>query len=292
MNSCTIIMNSIQVPSPLLIKSFKTVPSFKCRSRSSDEKGSDDAKDRLYGMVDEQVEELLSRKENKVLLDGLEKASQRVEMAKRELALFQKQEFAVKQLKDYINQLEGKVFQIAECQRDIAEAKALVEEAERSLLVDVASLEDGGTSRGMKSEEISRDEERWESVKAASISALVGTFLGLPICFTQVTNTTQLLLPLAINFICCALFGVTFRYTIRRNVDDVQLKTGVAAAFGVVKGLATLSGGSLLEPNIESFLSHAQDGTIYVSENLFIFVSTAVALDYCLKTRLLSPFSN
>ena len=48
-------------------------------------------------------------------------------------------------------------------------------------------------------------------------------------------------------------------------------------------GLATLGGGPLPEPNIESFLSHAQEGTIYLSENLLIFVSAAVALDYCLK---------
>jgi len=125
---------------------------------------------------------------------------------------------------------------IEECQRDISEAKALVEKAEHSLLKNVGGPEGGGTSMEMKSEEIDRDEERWESIKAASISALVGTVSGLPICFTQVTDTTQLLLPLTINFISCALFGVTFRYTIRRNLDDVQLKTGVAAAFGVVKG--------------------------------------------------------
>jgi len=112
MNSCTIIMNSIQVPSPLFIKSFKSVPSFKCYCRSSDEKGRDDVKDALYGLVDEQVQELLSRKENKILLDGLEKASQRVEMAKRELELIQKQELAVKQLKDYVSQLEGEIIEV------------------------------------------------------------------------------------------------------------------------------------------------------------------------------------
>ncbi|KAJ1442533.1 hypothetical protein SESBI_00899 [Sesbania bispinosa] len=289
------VMSSIQVPSPLLIKPFnasKTFPSFfKCRcSRSSDEKPSNDSNDALSGMMNDQVQELLSRKENRVLLDGLEMASQRVEMAKRELDLIQKQELAAKQFRDYINQLEGKVSEIAECQREISEAKAMVEEAERSLSQNVGGPEDEGAFMGVKSEEIDRDEERLESVKAASISALVGTISGLPICFTQVTNTTQLLLPLAINFICCALFGVTYRYTVRRNLDDVQLKTGVAAAFGVVKGLATLNGGPLLELNFESFLSHAQDGTIYVSENLFIFVSAAVCLDYCLKTRLLSPF--
>ena len=104
----------------------------------------------------------------------------------------------------------------------------MVEEAERALSLTESGAEDG--------EEIDRDKERLESVKAASISALVGTFSGLPICFIHVTDTTQLLLPLAINFISCALFGITFRYTIRRNLDDVQLKTGVAAAFGVVKG--------------------------------------------------------
>ncbi|XP_027190751.1 uncharacterized protein [Cicer arietinum] len=261
--------------SPLLMKTPKRIPLLKCRSGSN----SDDLKDAISGIVGEQVEELLSREENKVLLDRLDKASQRVEIAKRELAFIQKQELALKQYKDYTHQLEQKAFQIAESQREISEAKALIEEAERSLSVNV-----GGA------EEINRDEERWESVKAASVSALVGTLSGLPICFTQVTNITQLLLSLTINFICCALFGVTFRYTIRRDLDDFQLKTGVAAAFGVVKGLAMLSGGRLLELNFESLLSYARDGTIYVSENLLIFVSAAVSLDYCLKTRLLSPF--
>lgn len=112
----------------------------------------------------------------------------------------------------------------------------MVEEAERSLSLNVDGPEGGNAFMWSKTEEIDRDEERWESTKAASISALVGTFAGLPICFTQVTNFTQLILPLAINFISCALFGVTFRYAVRRNLDDVQLKTGTAAAFGVVKG--------------------------------------------------------
>ncbi|KAK7265958.1 hypothetical protein RIF29_18593 [Crotalaria pallida] len=284
-----IIMSSIQAPSspppPLLVSSRAskaTFASFKCYSSSSGSgSGSDEFKDSalLRVVVDQQVQELLAKEENKDLLDGLEKASQRVELAKRELAFIQKQELALNHFKDYVNQLEAKASEIAECQREISEAKTLVEEAERSL-----STDDGGKKKS------DREKERWESVKAASISALIGTLSGLPIYSGHVTNTAQLLLPLAINFISCALFGVTFRYTIRRDLDDVQLKTGIASAFGVVKGLAMLSGGPLLQLNFESFLSHAKDGTIYVSENLFIFVSAAVALDYCFKTRLLSPF--
>lgn len=268
--------------------------SLKCRSGTEEEinnNGSDiNFKDAVSGMVDEQVQELLSKKENRALLDGLEEASLRVEMAKKELALIEEQERAAKQFRDYINQLEGKAMEIAECQREISEAKALVEEAERSLSLNGEELEDGNVAMGSKTEEIDRDKERLESVKAASISAFIGTVAGLPICLTQASNFTQLILPVAINFISCALFGVTFRYTVRRNLDDVQLKTGTAAAFGVVKGLATLSGGPLLELNYESFLSHALNGTTYVSENLLIFVFAAVGLDYCFKTGLLSPF--
>ncbi|RVW91618.1 hypothetical protein CK203_024215 [Vitis vinifera] len=134
-----------------------------------------------------------------------------------------------------------------------------------------------------ESKEIKKEEERLESVKAALVSAIVGTFAGLPIFLTQVTSSSQLLLPLAINFVSCALFGITFRYTIRRDLDNIQLKTGTSAAFGFVKGLATLGGGSPLELDAGSFLSHAFDGVLYVSENLFIFVFAAVGLDFCFK---------
>jgi hypothetical protein len=79
---------------------------------------------------------------------------------------------------------------IAESQREISEAKAMLEEAERSLLLNAGGAEERGAFMGMKSEEVDRDEERLESVKAASISALVGTLSGLPICFTQATNPT------------------------------------------------------------------------------------------------------
>lgn len=45
-----------------------------------------------------------------------------------------------------------------------------------------------------------------------------------------------------------------------------------------------------MELNTESILSHALDGAIHVSQDLFVFVSAAVGLDYCFKMGLLSPF--
>ncbi|KAM1476970.1 hypothetical protein ACFX1Q_038348 [Malus domestica] len=244
----------------------------------------------LSGIVGEQVEELLKREENRELLDGLEKASQRVENAKRELAEIERQELEAKLVRDYITQLESRASEIAECQKEISEAKSMVEEAERALSQDGDQLGDGYASAETENKEIDKDKERWQSIKAASVSALVGTVAGLPFSFTQVASISELILPLGVTFASCALFGVTFRYTLRRDSDNVQLKTGAPAAFGVVKGLATLDGGKPLELNAGSFLSHAFDGAIYVSQSLFVFLSAAVALDYCFKTGLLSPF--
>ena len=58
------------------------------------------------------MEELLNRQENRVLLDGLEKASQRVEMARRELAEIERQELEAKKSRDYINQLESRASEV------------------------------------------------------------------------------------------------------------------------------------------------------------------------------------
>lgn len=58
----------------------------------------------------------------------------------------------------------------------------------------------------------------------------------------------------------------------------------------LLSGLATLSGGAPLEFSSASFLSHAVDGGLFVIQDLFIFTFAAVSLDFCFKTRFVSPF--
>lgn len=84
----------------------------RCVSEERESSGSD-LKNALSGMVNEQVEELLSRDENRVLLDGLEKASRRVEDARRELAEIERQEIEAKKMRDYINQLENRASEVS-----------------------------------------------------------------------------------------------------------------------------------------------------------------------------------
>ncbi|KAI3894937.1 hypothetical protein MKX03_022875 [Papaver bracteatum] len=231
---------------------------------SSSENGG--LKDVVSGLVDQRVEELLNKEENKVLLYGLTKANERVELAKKELAEFDKKQLEDVQMKNYVNQLESRTSEIEECQREILEAKAMIREAELSL--------------SGKIDDVDKNTERLESVKAASIAAVIGTIAAIPISLSQVTGITELILPLGITFVSCALFGVTFRYTIRRDLDDSHLKSG----------LAVLEAGPPLELDTQSFLSHAVDGAVSVAENLLIFVFASVALDFCFKMRLLSPF--
>lgn len=252
------------------------------------EMGPRSVKDVLSSMVDERLEELLKSEENRVLLDGLEQATKRVEMARRELAEIEKQEIEAKKMKEYVNQLETRASEIAECQKEILEARAMVEEAERSLAVDGV----GGRDALMEneSEAIKKNAERLESIKASLISAIVGTLAGSPISLTQVNSISELILSLAITLISCALYGITYRYVMRRDLEDIHLKSGVAAAFGVVKGLAILGAGPPLELNAGSLLSHAYDGAISVSENLLIFLLATVALDFFIKLKILSPF--
>ncbi|KAJ0565208.1 hypothetical protein HanIR_Chr06g0260061 [Helianthus annuus] len=159
-----------------------------------------------------------------------------------------------------INQLES---EIAGLQKQLLEAKTMMDEAQI-----------GETERNPM-------EEKLESVKAASISAIVGTLASLPFALSHVTNMYDLTVSSAIFIITCALYGATYRYIIRRDLDDVHLKNGTSAAFGIVKGVATLDGQSSLD---------AFSGAICVSENVIIFFIAAAGLDICYKMGILSPF--
>ncbi|KVH95284.1 hypothetical protein Ccrd_002651 [Cynara cardunculus var. scolymus] len=204
----------------------------------------------ISAIVDDQVDESANRNESDVLLNGLDKSTQ------------------IDELTEIQNQ-ETKVSEIAE----LSEARPMVEEAE------------DGERKAMN-----KNKEKLESVKAASISAIVGTLASLPISLTHDTNAFQLTVSTAITIITCALYGATFRYAVRRDMDDFHLKTGTSAAFGIVKGVATLDGRPYLEHEAGSLLPQALNGAICVSENVLIFLFAAAGLDICYKMGILSPF--
>lgn len=86
--------------------------SIKCSNSVNDNDNNGGLKNLLSGIVDERVDDLLNKEENKILLDGLDKATQRVELAKRELAKIEKQEIENQKMKEYINQLETRAAEV------------------------------------------------------------------------------------------------------------------------------------------------------------------------------------
>lgn len=85
----------------------------KCSANGSSGNGDEGSlKKVLSGMVDERVEKLLNKEENRGLLEGLEQASLRVEIAKKELAQIEKQEIEAKVTRDYIDQLESRASEV------------------------------------------------------------------------------------------------------------------------------------------------------------------------------------
>ncbi|PKU85710.1 uncharacterized protein LOC110096225 [Dendrobium catenatum] len=241
--------------------------------------GPDEAVDGLLG---ERVDELLKREENRPLLGRLEEASRRVDRARAALADIEKQQAEALRTKQLVLQLQSRESEIAVTQKELLKARGMVEESERHLSFESSELP--------RKKATSKEIERLESIKAASISSIVGTLASLPLSLYQATNFTVFSLHTTIIFIGTALFGVTFRYTIRRDIDNFQLKTGTSAAFGIIKGLAEIESGKPVELNLASFVSHCIDGAVSVSENIIIFVAAAIALDFCFKMRLLSPF--
>lgn len=70
--------------------------------------GTAKAKDLLAELVDKRVGDLLSREENRGLFDGLEKATQRVEIARKELLEIEKQEEEAKAMREYVRKLSSR----------------------------------------------------------------------------------------------------------------------------------------------------------------------------------------
>ncbi|WOL13122.1 hypothetical protein Cni_G21891 [Canna indica] len=267
---------------PIFSASTSPLPSLRCRCAAKSDGTGPSAED----MVSDMVEKLLRREENKELLDGLEEASARVERAREALADIERQEADALRAKEYVRQLQFREAVIAESQRELLEARTKVEEAQQSLSANMVE----NYNKVVSSEAIDRHKERLESGKAALVSSLAGSLASVPISLYQATSFPQLILHLVVISFSCALFGVTFRYTVRRDLDNFQLKTGTCAAFGFIKGLSAAEVGKTLELDTKSLTSFSIDGAVSVSENIFIFLTAAIALDFCFKMGILSPF--
>lgn len=141
--------------------------------------------------------------------------------------------------------------------------------------------------------------ERWQSLKAAALAGIgagVGAVLLLLAHRVQALGWGEGIASLgnlgfsgwafwvsgAIAALSGALMGITYRYAVRRD-DNPQLKSGVVAAFSLVRGLAQVDVGSALAQGGWPFLGA-------IAESLLIFGLAGLLLDFTLSKGWLKPF--
>ena len=136
--------------------------------------------------------------------------------------------------------------------------------------------------------------ERIESVKAGILSSavfgviesvifLAHSFftieLGNGFVKWQIISIIDLGFHLAIAFVSGFLFGVTYRYIIRRDRNS-HLQDGAVLAFGLIRGLALIEATDL---NLFLWL-------LLMFESIIAFAIARLSLDFALKFKLIKPF--
>ncbi|MDC0834517.1 hypothetical protein CKA32_004031 [Geitlerinema sp. FC II] len=123
--------------------------------------------------------------------------------------------------------------------------------------------------------------DRLESLKAGVLCAIAVTLTHLPLAYTTQTDAIDLLLRMAIVAFSGVLFGMTYRYAVRRDRNS-HLKSGVVLAFGFVRGLAQIE--NAIDPRaIELSLF------LYPLESLGLFAIAGLLLDIALQRRWIEP---
>jgi seryl-tRNA synthetase len=173
-----------------------------------------------------------------------------------------------------------------------AEAKMRALDAERAALREELAKEDasGGNGAGDKwADGTSIDEaaEKAESAKSAAVGGASGALLATPLIVSQGGG----LVSIGIVAVSCAVFGVTYRYAVRRDLGNNELKGGVVGAFGLARGLsaadvylraASLNGDA-------DFATYAQ-AALLAGQGVLTYAFAALALEQAFARGILKPF--
>jgi hypothetical protein len=137
-------------------------------------------------------------------------------------------------------------------------------------------------------DDVDENAERVESAKAAACSAIFGTALSAPLLLSQSPGGFVTAESLGGVFVSTALFGVVYRYAVRDDFGNDQLKFGVLGAFGLTRGLGEADV-YLHGSDATSFSSWAE-AALLAGESVLTFAFAYAALEYGFKNDYLKPF--
>ena len=173
-----------------------------------------------------------------------------------------------------------------------AEAKMEAIAAERASLVAEAEFEESAV-RPSKwgatvASDIDEDAERVESAKAGAVAAAAGTLLSRPLLLSQSSETLVAAESVAGALVSCLVFGVTYRYTLRDDLGNEQLKGGVVGAFGLARGLGAAD--VYLHGSDATRVESWAEAALLVGEGVLVFAFAAAALEAGFRNEFLKPF--
>eukprot|EP00884_Botryococcus_braunii_P006365 jgi/Botrbrau1/1572/Bobra.0107s0059.1 len=212
------------------------------------------------------------------LVDRLQKKQKEVEM---QLMEDSRREALQKELRAREAQ---QVVREKEAELEKLQAEARVRAAEREVL-------DATIDQVKWAAAVNEDAEKLESAKAAAVAAVGGTMGSLPYLLTSGQPFLSALLSTAAVLLSSFLFGVTYRYALRKDTGNLQLKSGVVAAFGLVRGLALAEmlqysandSSTLAVPTIAA-------AALATGEAMLTFGFAAAALEFAFSRGVVKPF--
>ncbi|MEO0870198.1 MAG: hypothetical protein AAFY17_17560 [Cyanobacteria bacterium J06642_11] len=133
------------------------------------------------------------------------------------------------------------------------------------------------------------DQERIESIKAGGIAALTGTVLGvgLTALHADLSDFNACILRVAVITVSAFLFGVTFRYIVRKDTNP-HLRSGAVGAFALTRSLGQLEG----LPASHFAMTEVMSLALPIVESFGLFMGVRLILDWGLQRRWLQPFES
>lgn len=183
--------------------------------------------------------------------------------------------------------LEGSVAeqQAAREKKAEQEAAAMVADAEvraAELLLQAAELDELDVRAAKKLQ--MDDLNKIESVKAGLVGAVGGTLSSLPWLFaTSSSSTLNVLVDVLVAGATAFLFGVVYRYAVRGDATNSQLKGGVVGAFGLTRGLSLAEG--MLSSSDGWSVEQVGAAAIGLGQSMLLFGFAAVALELGVRMK-------
>lgn len=177
-----------------------------------------------------------------------------------------------------------------------AEAKMEAIAAERAALVaEAESSGDASPSAALPSKwgstvasDVDEDAERVESAKAGAVAAAAGTLLSLPLLLSQSSDAVVAAESVAGVLVSCLVFGVTYRYALRDDFGNDQLKGGVVGAFGLARGLGAAD--VYLHGSDAARFETWAEAALLAGEGVLVFAFAAAALEAGFRGGFLRAF--